>query len=365
MIRPDVSKWGQTTDDVRRLATASPHVRTRERFLALFMIASGQSNATLWAARIGRCDECVLSWVHTYNACGPDAMTYRRTGGHAPCFAPEVVDRIVGTVRQTEPTAHGIPGHGWTLKKLRRWVGETLHRVVSRAALHAMLRAAGLSWKTCKKLLGKRNPHKRAAFMERLVGLYERVVRREVVLIYVDESHFHRDLDLGWSWGRVGERLWRVSGCAPLSDRINWFGAYNFTDGECRIWADGACNTETTVAFLHRIGDWVRSCGREVVVIWDGAPWHRAKIVPQTAKELGITVVALPGYSPDRNPIAGLWKWMRDEVTQHHCHDTVRELFDACKTFIDEINQDPLAIVRRLWPRFTLDPEVEKLGFST
>ena len=33
MIRPDVSKWGQTTDDVRRLATASPHVRTRERFL--------------------------------------------------------------------------------------------------------------------------------------------------------------------------------------------------------------------------------------------------------------------------------------------------------------------------------------------
>ena len=128
-------------------------------------------------------------------------------GRSRPFFAPAVVERIVETVRQTEPTTHGIPGHGWTLKKLRRSVGEKLQRVVSLPALHATLRAAGLSWKKCKKLLGKRNPHKWAAFLERFAGLYERVVRREVVLIDVDESHFHRDLDLGWSWGRVGERL--------------------------------------------------------------------------------------------------------------------------------------------------------------
>lgn len=88
MIRPDVEKWGQTPDDLRRLATDAPHPRTRERFLALFMIAAGQSNAALWATRIGRCDECVLGWVHAHNACGPGAMTYRRTGGRAPFLRP-------------------------------------------------------------------------------------------------------------------------------------------------------------------------------------------------------------------------------------------------------------------------------------
>ena len=88
MIRPDTPKWGQTTDDLRRLATEAPHPRTRERFLALFVIAAGQSNATLWATRIGRCDECVLGWVHRYNDRGPEAMTYRRTGGHAPFLRP-------------------------------------------------------------------------------------------------------------------------------------------------------------------------------------------------------------------------------------------------------------------------------------
>ena len=89
MIRPDVQKWGQTTDDLRRLATEAEHPRTRERFLALFMIAVGPSNATLWAERIDRCDECVLGWIHKYNAGGPDAMTYRRTGGHAPFLRPK------------------------------------------------------------------------------------------------------------------------------------------------------------------------------------------------------------------------------------------------------------------------------------
>lgn len=36
-----------------------------------------------------------------------------------------------------------------------------------------------------QKLLGKRNPGKRAAFVKRFAGLYERVIHREVVLIYV------------------------------------------------------------------------------------------------------------------------------------------------------------------------------------
>jgi hypothetical protein len=87
MIRPDPGKWDQTTDDLRHLATAAGHPRTRERFLALYMIAVGQANATTWAARIDRCDECVLGWVHAYNDRGPGALTYRRTGGRAP-FLP-------------------------------------------------------------------------------------------------------------------------------------------------------------------------------------------------------------------------------------------------------------------------------------
>ena len=88
MIRPDIGKWGQTVDDLRRLALESPHPRTRERFLALYMIASKQSHATRWAKQVGLSDETVLSWVHLYDQSGPQALTYKRTGGHGPFLHP-------------------------------------------------------------------------------------------------------------------------------------------------------------------------------------------------------------------------------------------------------------------------------------
>ena len=81
MVRPDVAKWNQTLADLRRLATEAKHARTRERFLALYMIGSEQTNATCWVKEIKRSDETILSWVHKYNAEGPEALSYRRTGG--------------------------------------------------------------------------------------------------------------------------------------------------------------------------------------------------------------------------------------------------------------------------------------------
>ena len=75
-------------------------------------------------------------------------------------------------------------------------------------------------------------------------------------------------------------------------------------------------------------------------------------------------VIQLPGYSPDLNPIEGLWKWMREEVTRNHCHNTMRELFDACKAFVDRINADPVQLISRLWPKLELDPDFEKLLVS-
>ncbi len=87
MVHPNMAKWSQTLSDLRQLALESEHARTRERFLALFMIGSGQTNATRWASEVGHTKETVLGWVHSYNCAGPTALTYQRTGGRPP-FLP-------------------------------------------------------------------------------------------------------------------------------------------------------------------------------------------------------------------------------------------------------------------------------------
>ena len=121
---------------------------------------------------------------------------------------------------------------------------------------------------------------------------------------------------------------------------------------------------EHTALFLEHVAQWLGHTHRQVVIIWDGAPWHRALLAQQKAEDLGFQLLPLPGYSPDLNPIEGLWKWLREDVTQLHCYHTMSELFDACKAFIDRINLDPDALIGRLWPKFDLDPDYEKLLVS-
>jgi len=98
---------------------------------------------------------------------------------------------------------------------------------------------------------------------------------------------------------------------------------------------------------------------------WRTLPQNQTGTVQETAATLGFTLISLPAYSPDLNPIEGLWKWMREEVTRNHCYNSVRELFGACKAFIARINANPIQLISRLWPRFELDPEYKKLLVST
>lgn len=87
MVQIEFAKWGQTPEDLRHASIEAPHPRSRERYQALYLIASGQFNATTCAAHVGRHDETVLGWVHAYNERGPEALAYRRTGGRAPLLA--------------------------------------------------------------------------------------------------------------------------------------------------------------------------------------------------------------------------------------------------------------------------------------
>ena len=78
----------------------------------------------------------------------------------------------------------------------------------------------------------------------------------------------------------------------------------------------------------------------------------------------------LPGHSPDLMPVEPLWRWLRDDVTYHHCHAphhchaTAEDLTRRVAAFEAKINQDPCAVADRLWLKDHLNPEEEKLPLS-
>ena len=129
-----------------------------------------------------------------------------------------------------------------------------------------------------------------------------------------------------------------------------------------RLWPYRRANGEHTIDVLRRLRAEVPE--RKLIVLWDGAPYHRAKIVREVACELEIDLVRLPGYSPDLMPVEALWRWLREDVTYHHCHTSAEDLTRRVAAFEARLNRDPFAIADRLWVKDHLDPEEEKLRFS-
>ena len=143
------------------------------------------------------------------------------------------------------------------MKKLQHWLKQVMGYDLARSTLHRILQAVPLRWKKCQKVFKKADPHKRADFMTRFHKLYAQLHRQKIRLVYVDEAHIHRDMDLGYTWTRKNQIAWRMSDSAPLSDRINWYGAYDFGAGQCFIWNEGSCNKEHTIQFLQRMAEWL------------------------------------------------------------------------------------------------------------
>lgn len=134
-------------------------------------------------------------------------------------------------------------------------------------------------------------------------------------------------------------RLWAERGSRPRAVKQQQFDyAYLFGSvcpargiGEAMVvpWV----NKEIMGEHLKQISA-VTESGRHAVVIMDGAAWHTNDIAEQFSN---VSIIKLPPYSPELNPIEQVWSWLR----QHYL---------ANQSFIDY--QDIVSKVCTAWNRF-------------
>jgi transposase len=129
-----------------------------------------------------------------------------------------------------------------------------------------------------------------------------------------------------------------------------------------RIWPYDRASGDHTIEVLRRLRAEIPTGKR--IVLWGGAPYHRAKTVCSAAAGLNIHLLPPPGYSPDPMAVEPLWRWLREDVTYQHCRPTAEDLIRRVTAFEADVNADPCAVADRLWVKDHLDPEEEKLRFS-
>lgn len=256
----------------------------------------------------------------------------------------------------------GDPLPRWTLKRLVHWVKTTFAIDCCRDTLRKVLKDLGFSWKKARKLLNKGNPDHRAAFLKQLEVHLDDALHERCLLVYIDEAHVHLDTDEGYGWSVKGERFW-VSSSSPGLEKVSFYGLYLYNLAQVKILPYERANRFTTVDVLKYLR--VEFPEIPIKLIWDGASYHRARLVQDVAETFDITLAPLPAYSPDFMPVEHLWQWLREDVTYHTCYDQKADLIAQVDRFQARINEDPIAIADRLWVKSHLNPDEEKLRVST
>lgn len=201
--------------------------------------------------------------------------------------------RAAQRVAAVPPVAGADPAPRWTLRRLVGWVRERFGQTCCRETIRTALHRLGLSWKKAKKLLGRADPERRQTFVEQVQDLLADAQHDRHLLVYLDEAHIHQDADLGYGWAERGRRFWVVSRSPGLSAKLSFYGLYLDNEGAVRLWPYPRANGEHTMDVLRRLH--AEYPDRKLIVVWDGAPYHRANSVRDAAAALDIELVPLPG----------------------------------------------------------------------
>jgi transposase len=151
-------------------------------------------------------------------------------------------------------------------------------------------------------------------------------------VFFVDAAHFVFGTFLCclWSFTRIFIRA------ASGRQRFNVLGAWNAVTRQLiAVTNTTVVNTETMCELLGKLAE-LGLLG-PITVVLDNARYQRNAIVEELAKELGITLLFLPSYSPNLNLIERLWKFTKRRALYGRYHPTFADFRAAIQKTLDGI----------------------------
>ena len=140
-----------------------------------------------------------------------------------------------------------------------------------------------------------------------------------------DEARIGQKNSLTRVWGQTGSRPAAPKDLGFASAYV--FGAVCPSEGKAAALIMPICNTAAMNHHLSEISSQV-GVDAHAVVILDRAGWHRSQglVVPAN-----ITLLELPPYSPELNPVERIWHYLRSHWLANTVFISLADVMDACE----------------------------------
>ena len=143
-------------------------------------------------------------------------------------------------------------------------------------------------------------------------------------------------------------RLWAEKGTRPRAvkqqqfEYAYLFGAVCPATGDTEALIAPFMNMDVMDKHLTLISKKVPD-GRHAVIVVDGAAWHQAYL---TDKFDNLSIIKLPPYSPELNPIEQVWQWLRQNELANRCFKGYDDIVDECSRAWNVFVSDKARVIK-------------------
>ena len=333
----------------KKILTGRRERQQRRRLEAAGLFEAGRTRAEV-AAELGVSWRAAHTWYQSWKAGGSKELEAKTKPGPVPKFSDAQVEALKAELVRGS-LGHGYANELWTLRRVARLILERLGLKTSPSEVWRLLRRMGWSPQKPQRKARERDEAKINQWKtERWPELRAKADKEERTIIFVDEC--------GFSQKTTAKKTWAPSGQTPVLEmNFNWdklsvIGGISLKSIWFQIHEESVKSARVT-AFLDQLKRYVKG---NLLIIWDGLPAHRSKVVAQYLSEQQgrILVERLPAYAPELNPIEYLWGNVKGNDLANFSPKELWELCTAAREALIKKRRRP-KLIRAFWRQTELD----------
>lgn len=309
----------------------------------LSLYFEGKMAISAVAAALDRSYEAVRLWIVEYGALGARCVTPKMRNGRQPKLS-KAQRKILRELLAQSPGDVGLQGGCWTSAMVQILIKNRFGVEYSPKYIPELLQQLGFSFQRARFESCHIDPAKRKIWLEETWPQIRDMARQtKAHLFFEDEASFAMWGSLFYTWSPRGQQpTVKTTG---IRKALKVFGVIEAFTGKLIYQAiEGKLNAESYTVFLQKILSETR---KNVIIIHDGARYHTAKHTKNFASSKSrLQLIRLPAYSPDFNPIEGLWKKIKKSSTHLMYFPSFKHLSDAVIRGLDELSQNTNSILR-------------------
>ena len=340
-----VTRDTHTAEDLRRIASNLKDARQVQRVQAISLVMEGWSRAK--AAAFACVDRQTLrDWVERYNEYGVAGLARLTSPGRPRLLTPSQ-DEALHQVVISGPDLNKDGVVRWRCVDLvKQSAIRFCVREVHPSTMAKWLRRLRLTKMTARPFHPNKDEAAQAAFKANFKAIVQAKLPDAVIQNGTPLEVWFQDE------ARVGQqgtlsRIWAPIGSRPALVRDNRRANATIFGAICPCRRVGAAlvmdtaNTEAMNEHLKVISAQVAP-GAHAVLVCDGAGWHaesKALVIPAN-----VTLVTLPAYAPELNPMENVWEFLRDNRFGAQVWKSYKAVVAACCEAWNWFVSDPAQI---------------------